>query len=109
MRERKVTVRDIAQQAGVHYATVSRALSGHPSIPDHTKERIRTIAKQLGYVPDPMLSALAAYRTRLGRGPTRETWPGSPTVRPGTSWSSMKFLICIAKARAAGQKNWGTP
>lgn len=66
VKERKITVRDIAQKAGVHYTTVSRALSGHPSIPEATKKRIRDIAKELGYVPDPMLSALSAYRTRLG-------------------------------------------
>lgn len=63
---RKITVRDIARLADVHYTTVSRALAGHPSIPDSTKQRIREIAKQLDYVPDPALSALSAYRASLG-------------------------------------------
>ncbi|WP_309380842.1 LacI family DNA-binding transcriptional regulator [Cerasicoccus frondis] len=66
MKERKVTIRDIAAEAGVHYTTVSRALAGHPKLPTSTIERIRKIADKLGYVPDPMLSALTAYRTRQG-------------------------------------------
>jgi len=35
----------------------------HPSIPDETRKRIRKLAEKMGYVHDPMLSALAAYRT----------------------------------------------
>jgi LacI family transcriptional regulator/LacI family repressor for deo operon, udp, cdd, tsx, nupC, and nupG len=37
---------------------------GHPNIPPKTSERILRIAAELGYAPDPMLSALAAYRSR---------------------------------------------
>ncbi|MDP0494704.1 MAG: LacI family DNA-binding transcriptional regulator [Verrucomicrobiota bacterium JB024] len=65
MRERKVTLRDIAKKAGVHYATVSRALAKHPSIPESTQRRIQALAQEMDYVPDPMLSALSAYRVRL--------------------------------------------
>lgn len=38
------------------------ALKSHPNIPPGTRERIQKIARQLGYEPDPMLSALASYR-----------------------------------------------
>jgi LacI family transcriptional regulator len=89
--ERRTTVRDIAKRAGVHFTTVSRALSKHPSIPVTTCERIRKIAEELHYVPDPMLSALTAYRTRLAaptfhgnlgwmtNSSTREGWNTCPT------------------------------
>lgn len=40
------------------------ALKNHPNIPEHTRDRILRIAEELGYAPDPMLSALAAYRSR---------------------------------------------
>ena len=40
------------------------ALKSHPNIPQPTRDRILKIAKELGYTPDPMLSALAAYRNR---------------------------------------------
>jgi len=41
------------------------ALRGHPSIPAPTRDRIRQIAEEMGYVPDPMLAALASYRSTL--------------------------------------------
>lgn len=63
MSFRRLTIRDIATAAGVHFTTVSRALSGHPSIPPATRDRIRELAKKMGYRPDPMLSALMAYRS----------------------------------------------
>jgi len=60
--ELRPTLRDIARKAGCHYSTVSLALRNHPRIPLKTKERIRTIAGQLGYRTDAMLAALCAYR-----------------------------------------------
>ena len=62
---RRVTQADIAARAGCHRATVSLVFKNHPSIPAETKERVLQISKEMGYSPDPMLSALAAYRSRL--------------------------------------------
>jgi DNA-binding LacI/PurR family transcriptional regulator len=59
---RRITQQDVAKIAGVNRATVSLALHSHPSIPKATRERIRKIVTKLGYVPDPMLTALATYR-----------------------------------------------
>ena len=61
--KRRVTQKDVAQAAGVHHTTVSMVFRNHPSIPVATREQIRKIAEKLGYAHDPMLSALAAYRT----------------------------------------------
>lgn len=63
--ERRVTQSDVARRAGVTRPAVTMALRGHPSIPLATQERIRRIAEEMGYVPDPMLSALASYRSTL--------------------------------------------
>ena len=41
------------------------ALRNHSSIPAATAARVRKVADQLGYQPDPALSALAAYRFGL--------------------------------------------
>jgi LacI family transcriptional regulator len=61
---RRVTLSDVAKEAKVHVTTVSLALRDHPRIPAHTKQRIRDLARQMGYSPDPVLSALATYRLR---------------------------------------------
>ena len=62
---RRTTIRDVARAAGIHYATVSRALRDSPLIAAETRERVQKIARKMGYVPDPMLSALTAYRSAL--------------------------------------------
>jgi DNA-binding LacI/PurR family transcriptional regulator len=58
----RVTMKDVAQEAGVCASTVSLALRKHASIPAATREKIEAIAARLNYRPDPMLSALVAYR-----------------------------------------------
>jgi LacI family transcriptional regulator len=58
----RVTQADVAKRVGVHVTTVSLALRNHQSLPAATKQRIRAVAEQMGYKPDPALSALMAYR-----------------------------------------------
>lgn len=58
----RVTMADIAKRAGVHPTTVSLALRNHPSLPETTRQRLRTLADEMGYRPDPAMRALVAYR-----------------------------------------------
>jgi len=62
MKQKRVLMKDIAAKAGVHQTTVSLALRNHPSLPKKTRERIQKLADEMGYRPDPALSALIAYR-----------------------------------------------
>ncbi|MFT3782169.1 MAG: LacI family DNA-binding transcriptional regulator [Nibricoccus sp.] len=61
-RQPRVTIKDVARTAGVHFTTVSLALRHHPSIPRATRERIESIAKEIGYTPNPVFSALTHFR-----------------------------------------------
>lgn len=61
------TLRQVAAAAGVHHTTLSRALRGHPDVSEAKAVELRALAEKMGYVPDPMLRALAAYRS--GRRP----------------------------------------
>lgn len=54
----KPTSFDIAQLAGVSQPTVSRALSGSPSVSEATRKRIEAIARQLNYTVDKNASSL---------------------------------------------------
>ena len=47
-----VTIYDVAREAGVSIATVSKALNDSSTISEHTKERIRETAERLGYRPN---------------------------------------------------------
>ncbi|MGH7996297.1 MAG: LacI family DNA-binding transcriptional regulator [Opitutaceae bacterium] len=82
MNERRITLADIARQAGVHVTTVSLAMRNHPRLPEDTRRRIQAIAQELGYVPDPYLRALVAYR---GRTTPRKN---PPTLAYVTNWNT---------------------
>jgi LacI family transcriptional regulator/LacI family repressor for deo operon, udp, cdd, tsx, nupC, and nupG len=86
MESRRVTQQDIARRAGVHRATVSMAFKAHPNIPAKTRERIMKIAADLGYSPDPMLSALAAYRNRQRPAAFHGTLAWLASSAPGFDW-----------------------
>lgn len=45
-----VTIKDIAETLGMAHTTVSRALNDHPKTNAETKQRVRDMAKKLGYV-----------------------------------------------------------
>lgn len=62
MSVQRISQRDVARAANVHFSTVSLALSNSPALPEETRKRIKDIAVSLGYRPDPMLSALQSYR-----------------------------------------------
>ena len=58
----KVTLYEVAAQAGVSIATVSRALNGLPVSP-RSQERVRAAAAALGYVANEAARALRSDRT----------------------------------------------
>ena len=64
--KRRVTLADVAKQAGVHTTTVSLALRNHPRLPEATRQRLRALAEKMGYTPDPAMQALVAYRKNIG-------------------------------------------
>lgn len=47
-----ITLKDVAEQAGVSLATASQAIRGVGRISEKTSEHVKQIASQLGYVPD---------------------------------------------------------
>lgn len=56
---------DVARAAGVSPMTVSLSLRNHASIPERTRDRIRKIAEDMGYKPDPLIGKLM-QQLRLG-------------------------------------------
>jgi LacI family transcriptional regulator, galactose operon repressor len=59
------TIRDVAERAGVSIATVSRVLNDRADVSLETRERVREVAREVGYSADPAARALASQRTRL--------------------------------------------
>jgi DNA-binding LacI/PurR family transcriptional regulator len=63
----RVSLRDIGALMGVSHVTVSLALRDAPRVSAALREKIKKVAEEMGYRPDPMLQALAAYRGRKAR------------------------------------------
>ena len=55
---KKVTIKDVAQKAGVAISTVHFALNGKPGVSDLTRRRIQEAAEELGYHPNAVASSL---------------------------------------------------
>jgi DNA-binding LacI/PurR family transcriptional regulator len=62
---RRVTIKDIARAAGVSVTTVSDSLSGNGRLPAETRQRVRQLAKELGYRPSAAARSLVGSRTGL--------------------------------------------
>jgi DNA-binding LacI/PurR family transcriptional regulator len=79
----RITLRNIAERAGVHISTVSLALNHSPKLRPEMRERILKVATEMGYTPDPMLSALVAYRKKIQPSSYHATlaWIDNWTVR----------------------------
>lgn len=53
-----VTIKDVAREADVSVATVSRVVNGMPNINDEMKLRVRAAIKKLGYKPNQLAKGL---------------------------------------------------
>jgi LacI family transcriptional regulator len=60
-----VRLKDIARHAGVSVMTVSKALRDEPDVSAATKVRIKSLAQQMGYVPDSSAQGLRNRTTKL--------------------------------------------
>jgi LacI family transcriptional regulator len=58
-----VTMREVARQAGVSIATVSRVLNGSGPVGDETRARIEAVARAMRYVPNRAARSLSTSRT----------------------------------------------
>ncbi len=56
--KKRVTIKDIAQEAGVSVNCVSRALMDAPDISQKTKDRINQLALKMGYIPNSAATTL---------------------------------------------------
>jgi LacI family transcriptional regulator len=61
----KPTINDIARIAGVSKKTVSRVINDSPLLTGETRDKVKAVIDDLGYVPNPQARALALGRNFL--------------------------------------------
>jgi DNA-binding LacI/PurR family transcriptional regulator len=62
-RPRPVSIKDVARAAGVSTTTVSHALNDKGRLPEQTRERVRQVARELGYRPSAIARGLVSGHT----------------------------------------------
>ncbi|MEI6465083.1 MAG: helix-turn-helix domain-containing protein, partial [Verrucomicrobiota bacterium] len=101
-----ITMADVARRAGVHAATVSRALRDDPRITPAQRKKVRRVAEELGYRTNPLVAALMSAR-RAGLPPAYKATFACLTRYPAEQ--AAKFhrdygeLLAGARARALAQ------
>lgn len=63
MRKQEVTIYDVAREAKVSMATVSRVVNGNNNVRQSTRERVQSVIKRLHYQPNSVAQGLASKRT----------------------------------------------
>jgi LacI family transcriptional regulator, repressor for deo operon, udp, cdd, tsx, nupC, and nupG len=109
------TIEDVARNAGVSMATVSRALRGMPNVAEGTRSRVLAVAEALNYRPDPHASRLAAGRTYavgmavplIGRWYFSQVVSGARDVFAAAGYDLLLFQVGSGPERNRFVHEWG--
>lgn len=63
MKAQNVTIKDVADRAGVALSSVSRVLNGHPAVSESLRERVLKAVAELDYQPDYTATSLRRGNT----------------------------------------------
>ncbi|RVU70557.1 MULTISPECIES: substrate-binding domain-containing protein [Lactobacillus] len=63
MHKQEVTIYDVAREAKVSMATVSRVVNGNNNVRKETRERVEAVIKKLHYQPNAVAQGLASKKT----------------------------------------------
>jgi LacI family transcriptional regulator len=62
-KKETITIYDVAREAGVSMATVSRVVNGNPNVKPVTRKKVLDVIRQLGYRPNAVARGLASKKT----------------------------------------------
>lgn len=92
-RRNSVTIREVAEDAGVSLQTVSRVINDEPNVRQQMRERVQSSIDRLGYVPSLAAQRMSGSRSYLilainDRERTLADW----RERSGTDWVDQMLL-----------------
>ena len=63
MAKQTITIYDVAREAGVSMATVSRVVNGNPNVKPSTRKKVSDVIEKLNYRPNAVARGLASKKT----------------------------------------------
>ncbi|MBJ7881661.1 LacI family DNA-binding transcriptional regulator [Gelidibacter salicanalis] len=64
MKNRRITLKDLAKDLNLSASTISRALDNHPAISESTKKLVKKKAEKLGFIPNSIASSFRTNKTK---------------------------------------------
>ena len=61
--KKRVTIHEVAQEAGVSRQTVSRVINNRPDVASDTRKRVEEVIRELGYQPSAIARSLSRKRS----------------------------------------------
>jgi LacI family transcriptional regulator len=113
----RMTLRKLAKVAGLSLSAVSMALRNHPDIAPKTRTRVRALARELGYHPDPKMASLMRHLRKGAASEYRETIGFLSSYANYDEWKTFSqhdyYLGARARANELGYRleifHWGAP
>lgn len=106
----RVTIRDVAAQAGVSVATVSKVINERYGVAAETTERVRAVIDELGYEASLVAQSLRNQRTNVIGVLVADIEPFSAELLKGAAdairGSGYELVVYSAGGRASEQIGW---
>ncbi len=106
----RVTIRDVAAQAGVSVATVSKVINERYGVAAETMERVRAVIDELGYEASLVAQSLRNQRTNVIGVLVADIEPFSAELLKGAAdairSSGFELVVYSAGGRASEQVGW---
>ncbi|AHF94829.1 hypothetical protein OPIT5_27735 [Opitutaceae bacterium TAV5] len=103
----RITQRDVARAARLHFSTVSLALSKSSKVNTRTREQVMQVARELGYERDPMLAALASYRKGRETPAYQGEFAWIVQSPPDSSWRQCPENLAYLDGAGTVARNFG--
>jgi LacI family transcriptional regulator len=108
--ERKVTIGDVAAEAGVSVATVSKVINGRWGVAEDTSTRVRAVIEELGYQASLVAQSLRSHKTNVIGVLVADIEPFSAELLKGVArairGSGYELVVFSGCGRADDQVGW---
>ncbi len=99
--DKRVSLHDVAERAGVALSTASNALNSRGRVADTTRQRVQAVADELGYLPHPAARGLRVGRSRL-IGVAVRMYLDAPDLYPADIYYGVLITACSTTASKRG-------